>query len=368
MRCAAPNDVAALYQQWIEGAEVAGRFGTPFFEVGVNSTGPTHMNSTHMASRPAILVLLLFVLAAFLPLGKVHAEKLAVPPEAAAVIEKIYSFDLNAAINDSRRLQEQQPDHPLAYLLEAEARWWRIWCLAAEYKYGMTNAQHQPKRPGDERYLELSTRALSIAEAHLKQRETGEVQLYAGIAEASLARIYGLRGENRATARAGIQAREHFLHALQLDPDLADADFGLGLYNYYADTLSGFIKFLGFFMGIPGGNKHEGIRQLEHAMAEGVLTPAAARFYLALDLHKYDQQYEQASNLIEPLVEKYPSNPLFQLALGDLYGKLGRREQALASYRAAWAASVDDDCREHVRELVRLSMAAQGASESMQNR
>jgi tetratricopeptide (TPR) repeat protein len=129
------------------------------------------------------------------------------------------------------------------------------------------------------------------------------------------------------------------------------------------------VKLLGFFMGIPGGNKHEGIRQLQHAIAEGVLTSAAARFYLALDLHRYDQQYEQALEIIDPLAERYPSNPLFQLARGDLYGKLGRTEQALACYRAAAAlATGDDECHPHVRELVRASLSAHSVVENPQTR
>jgi tetratricopeptide (TPR) repeat protein len=156
-----------------------------------------------------------------------------------------------------------------------------------------------------------------------------------------------------------VRAREHLLHAVAMNPDLADADFGLGLYNYYIDTLSAAARVLRFFMGIPGGSKREGIRQLQHAIDEGVLLPANARFYLAINLHNYDQQYEQALLVISPLAEKYPSNPLFQLARGDLFAKLGRKQQARASYRAAEAAaSTDDECHKHVRELVRASLAA----------
>jgi tetratricopeptide (TPR) repeat protein len=144
-----------------------------------------------------------------------------------------------------------------------------------------------------------------------------------------------------------------------MDSDLADADFGLGLYNYYIDTLSAAARFLRFFMGIPGGSKKEGIRQLERAIGEGVLVPPEARFYLAINLHNYDQQYERALEVIGPLAEKYPSNPLFQLARGDLFAKLGRTERARECYLAAGAAAMTDgECRRHVQELVRASLRA----------
>jgi tetratricopeptide (TPR) repeat protein len=290
-----------------------------------------------------------------------HAEKLSLPHGASAVIDKIYSFDINGAIGDAQHLQTARPGHPLGYLLEAEALWWKIFCTSAEFKYGMTDARHRPKLAADQHYQDLAAKASSIALAQLKDRETAEMQFYAGMADAFSARLYGLRGENRASARSGVHAREHFLRALQMDPQLADADFGLGLYNYYVDTLGALARLLSFFMGIPGGNKQDGIRQLELDINEGVLTSASARFYLAMDLHRYDQQYERALGVIGPLVEKYPSNPLFQLARGDLYAKLGRKKQAVDCYLAAAALPVQDgECRTHIEQLASASLAAQG--------
>src|SRR5205823_10676374 len=116
-----------------------------------------------------------------------------------------------------------------------------------------------PKLESDRHYFELAAKALSLAEARNKQRESAEMQFYAGMAEAAAARLYGLRGENRNTARSGVRGREHLLRAKGLEVDLADADLGLGLYNYYVDTLSSLARILRFFMGIPGGSKQDGI-------------------------------------------------------------------------------------------------------------
>jgi tetratricopeptide (TPR) repeat protein len=187
------------------------------------------------------------------------------------------------------------------------------------------------------------------------------MRLYAGMADGLAARLYGLRGEARASARAGVRARENFLKALALDPTLVDAYMGLGLYNYYVDTLSGLARVLRFFMGIPGGSKQEGIRQLERAIAGGQLSPPLARFYLALDLHNYDQKFEEALEVIGPLIEKYPENPAFQLMQGDLYAKLHREAQAEACYQAAAAAAArlrDIDCRRKIDVLVNQSLDA----------
>jgi tetratricopeptide (TPR) repeat protein len=315
--------------------------------------------TAHLASLRSARIVGLFFLA--LSPGAARATQLALPPEAPGILEKIYSFDLDGAQEAARRLQKEHPEHPLGYLLESDALWWRFWCTAAEFKYGMSDARRRSKLPADQHYFELASTASSLATAQIQKNDSAEMQLYAGMADAASARLYALRGENRNTARFGVRAREHFLRAKTLDPSLADADFGLGLYNYYVDTLSALAKIMRFFMGIPGGSKQEGIRLLEHAIADGVLTPNVARFYLAMNLHRYDQQYERALNVISPLVEKYPTNPLFQLARGDLYAKLGRKQQALVCYRAAAALTVHDaGCQGRIQQLVGTAIATLG--------
>jgi len=315
------------------------------------------MIASRIARRAGLACLFLLALLAM----PVRASTITLPPEGPAILDKIYSFDLDGAIAAAKRMEQERPNHPLGYLLETEALWWRIWCTSAEFKYGMSDARRRPKLEADRHYLELAARALSLAEAQIKQNESAEMQFYAGMAEASSARLYALRGEYRNAARSGVRGREHLLRARALDPDLADADLGLGLYNYYVDTLSAIARVLRFFMGIPGGSKQEGVRLLERAIAHGVLTSNIARFYLVLNLHRYDQQYEKALDVLGPLVEKFPANPLFQLARGDLYAKLGRKQQALACYRAASALPVQDsECQTRVHELVRASIAALG--------
>jgi tetratricopeptide (TPR) repeat protein len=291
------------------------------------------------------------------------AGNLALPAGTDKILEDIYSGRIDVAIPEAQAMQREQPEHPLGYLLEAEARWWGIWCLSAEYKYGMSLPRHRSKAAGDQVYIDVVAKAEALADAALAKHESAEMHLYAGMADGLASRIYGLRVENRAAARVGVRAREHFLRALALDPTLADADMGVGLYNYYVDTLSTIARVLRFFMGIPGGSKEDGIRQLHLAIAHGQLTPALARYYLAINLHLFDQKYEQALQVAMPLVEKYPENPIFRLVRGDLYGKLGRKELAIADYLAAAAAPSNDAvCRKKIEQLVKESLAAQGAN------
>jgi len=287
--------------------------------------------------------------------------KLSLPPNTSVILDHIYSGRRDLAIAEARQLQREAPDDPLGYLLEAEAEWWRIWCTSAEFKYGMTMAHHRDRVPADQHYLDLTLKAHSLAETSLHQHESAEMHLYSAMADALAARLFSLRGEYRATAHAGVRARQNFLTAVTSDPSLGDAYTGLGLYNYYVDTLSTVARVLRFFMGLPGGSKEEGLRQLQRAIREGQLSPPLARFYLAINLLNYDQKYEEALQVICPLADKYPENPVFQLVRGDLYAKLGRKQLAETCYRAAGTAAAqmpEEECRTKIGQLVRQSLAA----------
>ncbi|MGB8324397.1 MAG: hypothetical protein WCE52_15675 [Candidatus Acidiferrum sp.] len=291
-------------------------------------------------------------------------NKLTLPANTSTILQHIYSGRTDLAVPEARLLQQQNPNDPLGYIFEAEARWWKIWWGSAEFKYGMSMARHREKLAADQPYLELAAKAYLVATTNLARQESSEMHLYAGMADALAARLYGLRAEARNTAKFGVRARENLQRAIALNPQLADADFGLGLYNYYVDTLSAMARMLRFMMGIPGGSKEEGIRQLHVAIADGQLTPALARFYLAINLHNFDQRYEEALKVITPLVEQYPDNSIFRLAQGDLYAKLGRKQLALAAYHAAAESKVnDDESRSKLAKLVQASLAAIGAPE-----
>jgi tetratricopeptide (TPR) repeat protein len=264
----------------------------------------------------------------------VRAGSLTLPPDATQAMALMYNGDPDSAIVIAQKLQQLQPDHPLGFILEAEADWWKTSCAASEIKYGMVDAWRRGKKPEDEGYLALADKVIELAQAQIAKSETAEMHLYVGTGYALRARLFGLRGEHRAVARAGVAARMEFLRALELDPDMADATAGIGLYNYYVDSFSSIVKMLSIFLGIPGGNKQDGIRQMQIGIDRGVLFSVDTRFYLAKNLRKYDQRYEQAITVGAPLVEQYPNNPVYLLLLGNLNAELSRNDKAAEYFHA----------------------------------
>jgi tetratricopeptide (TPR) repeat protein len=291
-----------------------------------------------------------------------RAGQITLPAQASRALDEIYAGNPDDGIASAQVIEDAQPRSPLGYAIEAEARWWKIYCESCDVQWGMIDAWKGGKGPESKVYLALAENVVRLANAHLATSDTAEMHFYAGMGWALEARLYGLRNDRSKTAHTGVEARKQFLRALSLDPGLADADVGLGLYNYYVDTLSPLLKFLRFFMGIPGGSKKDGIRQLENGMNHGVLLATVARFYLAKNLRTYDHQYEQALAVAEPLTKRYPRNPIFLLLAGNLNAELGRDQAAATYFRAALnAPATDTACALRVNKIAHslLSKAQQ---------
>jgi tetratricopeptide (TPR) repeat protein len=159
---------------------------------------------------------------------------------------------------------------------------------------------------------------------------------YEGLAYGLRARLEALRDHALATARAGKRLRNFSLAALKLDPNLNDAYFGVGLYNYFVDTLPTYVKMLRFLILLPGGDRHVGLRQIQQAMENGQLVAGEAKFHLAKN---YSQSIEQQSakslELFRQMEKQFPDNPLWKLLAGSIEIRMGQVKEGETLYRQA---------------------------------
>ena len=153
-----------------------------------------------------IILIGVFFFAAFAA-PPARASDIKLSPEALRGMDKIYSGDPDAAIAIAHDIEKAQPDHPLGYLLEAEAKWWKRYCVACEIKYGMVDPWKRSKEPDDNEYFALTDKVTRLAEAQLAKSDTAEMHTYAGLGWALKVRVYGLRNENRNAANAGVSGR-----------------------------------------------------------------------------------------------------------------------------------------------------------------
>jgi hypothetical protein len=319
-------------------------------------------SSKFVTDVPLVFVVLVLACAASASGGTLN-----VPAEAIAALDKIYSGDPHDGLRIAREMERAHPESALGYIIEGEARWGLIYCAACEMKWGMVDAWRRSKSTQawadgenhDDAYFAAADKAVELARAGYSRSNNAPDHLYAGMGYALRARLLGLHDESRATAKAAVAGRQEFLDALALDPQMVDATAGLGLYNYYVDSLPGIVKMLRFFMGIPGGSKQDGLKQLEDGAKNGVLMKVIARFYLARNLRTFDLDYARAAGYMQPLVERYPKNPAFLLMMGNLEIEQGHNAEAEKTLRSIADLEIHNpECAERAKQVAREMLAS----------
>jgi tetratricopeptide (TPR) repeat protein len=184
-------------------------------------------------------------------------------------------------------------------LLDAVALWWQIQLDPANVA---SDGQFQSK----------SDLAIAAAEARTKREPTrAEAWFYLGGAYGARAQWRVLRGERLAAARDGKRIKEALERALQLDPRMQEAYFGIGLYHYYADVAPTAAKILRFLLLLPGGDRTEGLQEMLRAREHGALLRDEADYQLQIIYLWYEKQPQRALDLLTALCARHPRNPLF---------------------------------------------------------
>lgn len=185
---------------------------------------------------------------------------------------------------------------------------------------------------------------------------------YLGAAYGARAQWRVHRVERLAAARDGKRIKEALERALALDPAMHDAEFGIGMYRYYADVAPAMLKFLRWLMQLPGGNRVEGLQQLERAATQGQLVRGEAQFQIHVIYLWYENQWREALGIVRSLQERYPHNPLFYRIEAEILDVYFHDPEASlrASERLLALARAESVNRPALAETVaRLNMARQ---------
>ncbi len=221
---------------------------------------------------------------------------------AAPIVARAYDLILNA---DFDRLQAALPatcgpaPRVACLGLEALSLWWQI--------------QLDP----DSRALDPAFQATvnaAITEAErltVAEPARAEAWFYLGAAYGVRAQWRVYRVERLAAARDGKRIKEALERALALDPAMHDAEFGVGMYRYYVDVAPAALRFLRWLLLLPGGNRVEGLQQLERAATQGLLVRGEAQFQIHVLYLWYENKWREALGIIRTLQGRYPRNPLF---------------------------------------------------------
>jgi len=178
-------------------------------------------------------------------------------------------------------------------------------------------------------FLEEAAPTFEAAEAAREARpEDAPLHLFLGMAWGTRAMVEGARGRYLSAYRSLRRALERFEQVKALDPSLADADYGLGLYAVSVAQVRGWRRPVVALL-LPDGNMAQGEAALERAAAEGVFTADLAAVAL-MHVRVGAERFGAALPFAERLAARYPGNPDFAFLLAFLYGETGRHAEAAA--------------------------------------
>jgi hypothetical protein len=246
-------------------------------------------------------------------------------------LARAYDFILEARFDqvDAELRRACGPAPPEACeVLDATSLWWRI--LLDPESHAL-----------DDEFSTSVDRAIESTEAWTERApDDAEAWFYSGGAYAARVQWRVLRDAKLSAARDGKKIKLALERAVELDPTIEDAYFGIGMYKYYADVAPAAAKILRFLLLLPGGDREEGLEQMLRARTRGRLLQGEADYQLHVIYLWYERQTPRALQLLQSLHERYPANPLFLAQTAEIQDAYQHDVTAsLATWRVLLAAA-----------------------------
>jgi tetratricopeptide (TPR) repeat protein len=251
----------------------------------------------------------------------------------------LYNLDYETARAKFEQMIKIDPLHPAGYFYLATNQWASILYSLRRLQIGLyssdsfyTGSEDKVDPKIDREFRESIDKAIRLARERVnKNKNDVEGLYYLGAAygmkagyEASVARQF------RPALRDGSRGVGYHRDIIKIDPNYADAYLSIGLYDYIVGTqnwlLRGVLGMLRIF-----GNRKRGLEELHKVVAKGKYASDDARIML-IALYQREDNYAEATRLLDDLAARYPMNYLFSLERAILLGKMGKREESRAAF------------------------------------
>lgn len=277
-----------------------------------------------LRSRIFLLVCLLLL---FVPTGARANDLLA-----RQGVDQLLHLEFDKADQTFARLERENPDYPLVGFLKASVYWVRA-------EAGQGEAKKAAWLEAERRLEKTITHSQQMLEKTpndvLWRLNLGMSQFFYARVQVEMQHIFKVIKY----ARAG---RDILRDLTKEHPDIEDAYFVLGMYEYIAGSVPRGLKWLTYLLDISG-DRDLGIKYLERATARArIMAPEAARMLLAAAA----LQPEYASpckylSLSRQMVALFPENPHYSGAYQLILVHCGYPDEALKENRRAFATYLE---------------------------
>ena len=233
---------------------------------------------------------------------------------AAAGLDKSYNFKWNDAEQIFEKMITRFPLDPRGYHYLASVYLW--YYLSSKEKDDYKN------------FFNYSDLAIEKGNDLIEKEPENKDLLYIIGDDFTFRAIVYSKAEHYLDAAWATKKSESYLKkVIELDSAYYDAYLGLGLYNFAIGQIPSAFKWALSLAGIDG-DKSEGIKYIRKCAKNGFFSKIDAQYYLSQILAEVLFDYNNASNYLKGLIQRYPNNLIFNYSYASLEIKMHNLDQA----------------------------------------
>ena len=220
-------------------------------------------------------------------------------------VDSIYRMDFDAADEAAKKAMALNPDYPHAYLGAAATDFIR-------YVYGPTQSDDRLVKSFESK----ADVAIDVADRWLKTHpDDADALLVLGSGYGIRARLAMERHQWLKAWTSGSRSMKYIRASIKADPELYDSYLGVGMFDYYTDTIPRFAGWLAKIM--LGGNRARGLKEIRLVAEKGHFAQTAAQLIL-VEIETQDEfgarNTADAVRWMNGIRRKYPNSSMLHSA------------------------------------------------------
>lgn len=226
-------------------------------------------------------------------------------------IKQAYSLapNLDSSFASFDKLTFLEPERPEGYFMKAAL-------FSSVYRFHPTQANFDTLENYTNITIDLTERLLKV------YPDDKFLHYYLGGVYGNIGLHYLAKKSYWKAYTNGRKGKNYLEKAIKLDPNFIDAYLGLGMFQYYADMLSNYLKPLLFIMRL-NGDREKGLRNIKNAVINSSFSQIEAAYFLAKVYDRYEGKSSEAGTLYNKLLNIYPDNYYLKYSVARYYYQNG---------------------------------------------